>query len=241
VASRAGDAGLESDDDGGVRSHAFDSTELTRDLRRHRPWMSWLLVASILATFVAQLLTARGGFDVLGTAWSVRPEAIRLHRFGSFISYAWVHALPSRWQPFYAGFHLVSNVVPLFFLAPALERRLGPWWLLALFCGGAVAAALAWVAWHPLPGDAMIGASGALFALIGAAAALDVRAWYVDCAFWVVPMRLNMRSAAVVLCAFEAAQLLWRGLPNVAHVAHLGGALFGAVFAILVPAKRVEL
>lgn len=202
--------------------------------------MSWLLTGSILAVYSAQLAQARHGFDVLGTELAVRPEALALHRYGSLLTYAWVHALPLRSQPFYAGFHLVGNVVPLFLLAPALERRIGPWQLLVLFCGGAAAAALAWIASGPRPGEAMIGASGALFALIAAGAVLNVRTWRVDFAFFALQMRLNLRAGGMVLCLFEAALLPLRGLSNVAHVAHLGGALFGILFGLLA-AKRVEL
>ncbi len=198
-----------------------------------RPWMTWALTLSILAVYVAQLAGWRHHVDVVGTALAVGPESLARHRYWTLLTYAWAHAVPSQGLPWYAGFHLVTNVVPLFCLAPALERRSGPWWLLALFCGGAIASALAWIAWQPRPGDAMIGASGAVFALIAAAGVLGVQLGQADFIFFQLPLRLNMRVAAIVLCAFEAAQLAWHGLPEIAHVAHLGGALFGAVFALV--------
>jgi membrane associated rhomboid family serine protease len=198
-----------------------------------RPWMTWLLTGSILAVYVAQLIGARHGFDRVGTALSVGPETLARHRYWTLLTYAWAHAVPSRTLPIYAGFHLVTNIVPLFCVAPPVERRRGPWWLLALFCGGVISSALAWDAWHPRPGDAMIGASGALFAVIVAGGVFRIQLWRADFIFFQLPMRLDLRLAAIVLCAFEAVQMLFRGLPAVAHVAHLGGALFGLCFALI--------
>jgi len=200
-----------------------------------RPWMTWLLTGSILAVYVAQLLGMRHGFDAVGTALSFGPGRLARHRYWTLLTYAWAHAVPSRTLPIYAGFHLVTNIVPFFCIAPSLERRRGPWWLLALFCGGAISSALAWDAWHPRPGDAMIGASGALFAIIVAGGVLGVRLWRADFIVVQLPLRLDLRLAAVVLCAFEAVQMLFRGMPDVAHVAHLGGALFGFCFALISP------
>jgi membrane associated rhomboid family serine protease len=198
-----------------------------------RPWMTWVITMSILCVYVAQLFGMRHQADVVGSALAVGPEALFEHRYWTLLTYAWAHAVPNRTLPVYAGFHLVTNIVPLFCVAPALERRRGPWWLLTLFCGGAVASAWTWLAGHPGPGEAMIGASGAIFALIAAGGVLRIRLGRADFVFFQLPLRLDLRWATVVLCALEAAQMFWRGLPDVAHAAHLGGALFGAAFALV--------
>jgi len=196
-----------------------------------RPWMTWVITMSILAVYVAQLLGLRHHVDVVGSALAVGPEAVARHRYWTLLTYAWAHAVPDRTLPAYAGFHLVTNIVPWFCVAPALERRCGPWWLLVVFGGGAIASAVTWLAGHPGRGEAMIGASGAVFALIAAGGVLRVQLGRVDFVFFQLPLRLDLRLAAIVLCALEAVQMLWGGLPGVAHVAHLGGALFGAVLA----------
>jgi membrane associated rhomboid family serine protease len=201
-------------------------------MRSTRPWMTWLLTASILTVYVAQLFSVRHGVDTLGTALAFGPETMERHRYWTLLTYAWAHAVPLRGMPFYAGFHLISNIVPLFCIGPALERRQGPWWLLGVFIGGSVVSALAWYSWHPRLSDAMIGASGALFALIAAGGVLGVHLWRVDFGFFQLPLRLSLRLAAVVLCLVELAQMFFRSLPDVAHVAHLGGALFGAIIAL---------
>ena len=37
---------------------------------------------------------------------------------GTLLTYAFAHAVPGRGQPVYVGFHLVTNVVPFFCIAP---------------------------------------------------------------------------------------------------------------------------
>jgi membrane associated rhomboid family serine protease len=196
------------------------------------PWMTWLLTGSILAVYVVQLLGIRHGRDMVGTALAFGPMTMAQHRYWTLLTYAWAHAMPLAALPVYAGFHLATNVVPLFCIAPALERRRGPWWLLAVYVGGAISSALAWYAWHPRPGELMVGASGALFAVIAAGGVLGVQVWRVDLVFFQLPLRLDLRLAAVVLCLVEFAQMFFRGMPNVAHMAHLGGALFGVIVAL---------
>src|SRR5579871_4210815 len=134
--------------------------------RPPRPWMTWALTAVILLIYLAQLLGERAGVDRVGLALAVGPEAWARHSYWTLFTYALAHAVPGRGVPLYAGFHLLTNVLPLFCVAPVVERRCGPWTLLAIFLLGAAGSALAWLAFRPLAGDAMIGASGALFAVI---------------------------------------------------------------------------
>jgi membrane associated rhomboid family serine protease len=199
------------------------------------PWMTWLLTGTILLVWVVQFFGIRHGIDVVGTSLAVGPEALAQHRYWTLLTYAWAHAQPLAGLPLYAGFHLATNVVPLFCIGPAVERRCGPWWVLAVFAGGAIASALAWIAWHPGPQAAMIGASGALFALIAAGGVMGVHLWRVDLVFFQIPLRLDLRLAAVVLCLIELGQMFLHGLPDVAHVAHLGGALFGVACGLFMP------
>jgi membrane associated rhomboid family serine protease len=206
--------------------------------RSPRPWMTWLLTGAILAVYVAQLAGERHGVDRVGTALAFGPEAWARHRYWTLLTYAFAHAVPSPSVPAYAGFHLVTNVVPLFCLAPAVERCCGPWRLLLLFLASAAGSALAWYAWHPPPQDAMIGASGALFAVIAAGGTLDLHLICADLVVVRLPLRLDYRLAAIVLGLFELAQMFFHQLGGVAHIAHLGGALVGVLFALTLVRAR---
>jgi membrane associated rhomboid family serine protease len=197
-----------------------------------RPWMTWLLTGVILAVYVMQLLGVRHGHDIVGTALAFGPEAWTRHRYWTLVTYALAHAVPGPSVPAYAGFHLVTNVLPFFCLAPVVERCGGPWRLLALFLIGAAGSALAWNAGHPSPNDAMIGASGALFAIIAAGGTLNLTVSRADLILWQLPVHLRLRPAAIALCLFELVQMAFHRMAGVAHLAHLGGALAGGLFAI---------
>jgi len=215
-------------------SPSLDPAPTRLAARPPRAWMTWLLTGSILAVYVAQLAGQRNGVDVIGTRLAFSPQAVAQHRYGTLLTYAWAHAIPLPHQPAYLGLHLVSNVFPLFCVGSALERWRGPWWFLALYLGGAIFSALTW--WACGGRGAMIGASGAVFGLITAAGLLGLHLRRVDFALFVLPLRLDLRRAALVLCGLEAVQMAVPGLKEVAHVAHLGGGLFGVLFVLLVRA-----
>jgi membrane associated rhomboid family serine protease len=208
------------------------SSDLPPSRQPPRAWMTWFLTGSILAVYVWQLLASRHGFDVVGTELAFSPQAFATHRSWTLLTYAWAHAIPSPHQPAYLGLHLISNVFPLFCVGPAVERWRGPWWFLALYLGGAAFSALTW---YVCAGNgAMIGASGAIFALFTAGGMLGIQLRRVDFAFFTLPLHLSLRAAAWVLCGLEAVQMVIPGLPEVAHAAHLGGALFGVLFVLVV-------
>ena len=201
-----------------------------------RAWMTWFLTGSILAVYVGQLLGVRGGRDIVGSELAFSPQALATDRYWTLLTYAWAHAVPLSHQPAYLGLHLVSNVCPLFCLGPALERWRGPWVFLALYIGGVLFSALTWYACGGT--GAMIGASGAVFALFTAAGMLGIHLRRVDFALFTLPLHLNLRLAAWVLCGLELLQMVIPGLPEVAHVAHLGGGLFGVLFVLVARAGR---
>ena len=195
--------------------------------------MTWCLTGSILAVYIWQLLGQRHGIDLIGGRLAVGPEAMAAGRYWTFLTYAWAHAIPLPTQPDWVALHLVTNVFPLFCIGPVVERWRGPWVFLALYVGGAIAAALAWYVFQSDPRGAMIGASGAVFALFTAAGTLGIQLRRVDFIFFTPRFHLDLRTAAVVLTGVEVAQLFFRGLPEISHIGHLGGAVFGVIFALL--------
>lgn len=122
-----------------------------------------------------------------------------------FLTYAWLHAGIG---------HLLGNLGALFWLAPDLAARLGPWRFLALWGAGMLGGAALFAA-LPTSAAPMVGASGALFGLAGAAAVMAARSWRQG-------LLLALGLVALNLAAWVAAggHLAWQ--------AHLGGMLAGA-------------
>ncbi|GAB5603765.1 rhomboid family intramembrane serine protease [Thermus sp. FJN-A] len=129
-------------------------------------------------------------------------------------------------------FHLLSNMWFLWVFGDNVEDRMGHGRFLLFYLLGGVAAALAQGFFMPSSFTPMIGASGAVSAVLGAYYAFFPRAYVVSVVFLVFPLFLTF-PAAVYLGYWALLQLLQGllGLPGVAWWAHLGGFLFGVLLA----------
>jgi membrane associated rhomboid family serine protease len=195
-------------------------------------WVTWFLVGTTVAVFLGQLyeLHARGD-DVVGETLAFSPDALAAGRWWTLLTYAWAHAVAMFGDSSFFWLHIVANMIPLVCLGPALEEFLGHARFLGLYLGGALAAALVWYALNMNAGDEpIIGASGAVFAVIAgvgtAAPGMHVRVYL----FYVLPISMTLRTMALVLCGAELAQAVFGWLPEIAHSAHLGGAAFGFLY-----------
>lgn len=133
--------------------------------------------------------------------------------------------------------HLVGNLVFLLIFGLPAERAMGPWRFLTLFLLGGAVANLAAVLFAGSPDRLIIGASGAVSAVIGAYLALFPRARLGV----VLPLGLFLefvRAPASLLIGIWA--LLQIGFAyigpafgEVAWSAHIAGFAFGVLFALL--------
>jgi membrane associated rhomboid family serine protease len=130
--------------------------------------------------------------------------------------------------------HIVSNMIPLICLGPALEEMLGRWRYLGLYLGGAVASALVFFLCNLDADEPIVGASGAVFAVIAGVGTAIPRVRVTVFLFYVLPLRMSMGLLALVACGVEAASILFGWMPDVAHSAHLGGAAFGFLYVMAI-------
>lgn len=136
--------------------------------------------------------------------------------------------------------HLLGNLVFLLIFGLSAERAMGPWRLLALFLLGGAVANLATAISIGTPDRLIIGASGAVSALIGAYLALFPGAKLGV----VVPLGLFLQfvkvPAALLIGVWALLQLVFTfigpAFGAVAWSAHLAGFAFGGVFALIAKA-----
>jgi membrane associated rhomboid family serine protease len=205
--------------------------------KRPIAWVTWTLLGSTIAVFLFQLYEFHTrGYDVVGDTLAFSQQSFADHRYWTLITYAWAHAVAMFGDSSLFWLHIAANMIFLFCLGPALEECLGPWRYLGLYLGGAMAAALFWLVFSSSPDaeQGIIGASGAIFALIAGAATAAPRERVVVYLFYILPIKMTLRTMALVICGAELAQIVFGWLPEIAHSAHLGGALFGFLYVMVI-------
>ena len=136
--------------------------------------------------------------------------------------------------------HLLGNLVFLLIFGLPAERSMGPWRFLLLFLLGGAVANLAAVLAIGAPDRVIIGASGAVSAVIGAYLALFPRAKLGV----VLPLGLFLEfvkaPASLLIGIWALLQVVFAyigpAFGAVAWSAHIAGFLFGVVFALFVRA-----
>lgn len=182
---------------------------------RITPWVGRIIIANaVVLLLLLTLFTSRELVQVL--TFSPRTAFTRPW---TFVSYMFVHA---------GLLHLLTNMLMLFVFGTAVESRMGSrnFILYYLFCGvGAAVFSLLLAGLMPV--SPFIGASGAV---LGVAVAFAIFWPDAELIVFPIPVPIKARTLVIGLVVLDViASRIW---PNdgVAHLAHVGGALFGYLF-----------
>jgi membrane associated rhomboid family serine protease len=182
---------------------------------RITPWVGRFIIANaVVLLLMMTLFTSREVFQLL--QFSPRTAFTRPW---TFVSYMFVHG---------GLLHLLGNMLMLFVFGTAVEGRMGSrnFLLYYLFCGvGAAVFSLLLAGIMPI--GAFVGASGAV---LGVAVAFAMYWPDAEIIVFPIPVPIKARTLVIGLVALDViASQLW---PNdgVAHLAHVGGALFGYLY-----------
>jgi rhomboid family protein len=133
--------------------------------------------------------------------------------------------------------HIAGNLLFLWVFGNNVEDRLGPVFFTLFYLAGGVVAALAHIAVDPNSTVPVVGASGAIAAVMGA-----YLVWYpyarVQTLFFVFFIFWFRIPAAMLLGVWFVLQFFTSPNSGVAWVAHVGGFLFGVVVGLLVGRPR---
>jgi rhomboid protease GluP len=129
--------------------------------------------------------------------------------------------------------HLAVNLYALIAIGPALERSLGSPRFAALYAVGALGGGIAGSLWHD-PRSPLVGGSGALFAMMGAFAALMARSGREPTEF------LRHHGGRQLIGNIVVNLAIGLFIPFVSNAAHVGGLLAGflVTFCWLAPARQ---
>lgn len=138
------------------------------------------------------------------------------------------------WQPLTYMFlhgspwHLFLNMLGLYFFGCEMENVLGSQRFLKLYIGCGALAGLGWlcISYFTSPYSTCVGASGAIYGIVGAFAAMFPERIITLLVFFVLPVTMTARTLAIGVVLISAV-LMVRSDGNIAHSAHLAGFLAG--------------
>lgn len=203
--------------------------------RRPVPPVVWtLLVLSV----VPEILLGGADLGLWGNSgW--RATAYQYGAFWSGLMHDWLPTYPGQPELMFAtyGFlhgglsHLALNMVTLVAFGSVLAQRFGTASFLLLYALSQIGGGFAF-GWLSSDGAPMVGASGAIFGLAGAFLALTAGQLRTR-ALSILPVLQS--AGGLILLNFV---LWWVMDGGLAWQAHLGGAVAGALYALIAPPRR---
>jgi membrane associated rhomboid family serine protease len=127
--------------------------------------------------------------------------------------------------------HLLANMMGLYFLGPETERTLGTNRFFALYLLSGILGGLGWSLLSP-PWHHCIGASGSVFGILGAYAALYPNRELILIFLPFTPIKAWV--FVLLLGGYELFHLLGRPGGAIANAAHLGGGIAGYIYATVI-------
>ncbi len=201
-----------------------------------RPWMTYLLMVSICMVMVFEVLLVRSGNSIQSfvNAFGLVSGTFSWTDPGSWIQLLTFNFLHS------SAHHFVVNAYVMLLAGIAIERHCGARAMLFVWLAGGAASGIVHLMVFPDTDRSLIGASGAICALLGAA---FVVGWH-----WGLPVKFRRGGRTffkirlpVITSIYIAGQIygtvnLYNGQianPSVATWVHLGGFVFGVAAAIV--------
>ncbi|MEI6971227.1 MAG: rhomboid family intramembrane serine protease [bacterium] len=179
------------------------------------------------AVFLCQLLA----WNVFG--WPGIERLFSLHKAGILHGWTWQLVTYMFLHSRVNLLHIFMNMIGLYFMGPDVERAIGTKRFLLLYFGCGIMGGIGWLLLSQQSGGYCIGASGAVFGVLGAFAGLFPHRPVTLLLMFVLPVTVAARTLAIIfgLISLLMVVLLSEG-GGVAHSAHLAGGLAGYLYAV---------
>jgi membrane associated rhomboid family serine protease len=192
---------------------------------RHTPYMNWGIIVATFLAFAFQKYHYPGQTP---PPYMLNPRDLNL---AHFLTYQFLHG---------DGFHIFGNMLFLYIFGNNVNDKMGNLGYLAFYLAGGVMAGIAHVLTSASP---VLGASGSVAAVTGAYLVLLPRSHITIVYFFILIGVIEIQSLWFVLIFF-AKDVFYQMIAdrmgtNVAHMAHIGGTLFGFGTCIALLAVRL--
>jgi membrane associated rhomboid family serine protease len=191
------------------------------------PVVTTLIIVVNGLVFVLELM----GGDTFVTAWSAIPaQIVSGHQWITLITSMFMHG---SWS------HIIGNMIFFWAFGPEIEDAMGRWRYVFFYFAGGLVAMITQVAASPHSTVPILGASGAIAAVMGAFIVTYPRDRIRSLLFIFIFVRVTFIPSALLIGFWFLAQLFDAGsvadvqTGGVATLAHIGGFIFGAVTARL--------
>ena len=139
----------------------------------------------------------------------------------------------------HGGFlHIIGNMLYLWIFGNNIEDRLGHAGFFIFYIISGICAALFQLFYDPLSEIPMIGASGAVSGILGAYLVCYPHARIKTLLIIVIFIKIVDVPAILLLTAWFFMQFLYMNVDGIAWYAHVGGFIFGLLFAVIFLAGR---
>jgi membrane associated rhomboid family serine protease len=201
-----------------------------------RPGRTAIITILLIVINVFVFIQELGGGRHFLLTWSAIP--VRLTHGQHEITLLTSMFMHSGWM------HIIGNMIYLWAFGPEIEDAMGSFRFLLFYLGGGLVAMFAQVASDPLSSIPVLGASGAIAAVMGAFLVTYPRNRIRTVLFFLIFFRVTFIPAAILIGFWFVIQLLNFGAVaevrtgGVAYLAHIAGFLFGVVTARFIEDPR---
>ena len=139
--------------------------------------------------------------------------------------------------------HILGNMIVFLFMGIAFEQRIGMKNFLVIYLVTGVCGALAHSFLNLGSATVLIGASGAIFGILGAFAysyPRDEVVMPIPLGIIMIFRRIKVMYAAILFAVLETVIVLYGTQDTTAHFAHIGGLLSGVILAAILVGKQGE-
>ena len=182
--------------------------------------ITFVFLALMWVVFFLQVITQTISPALMAYLFVLEPHAI--HHVWTWVTSIFAHG---------DLFHIIINSIVLYFFGPLVERRTGSQAFAALFLVSGILAGVGQVGFGLLigqPGPGVVGASGAILAIMGVLTVLNPQLRVL--LFFFIPMPLWMLTVGFALFSVFVMVGAGLGAGDIAHLAHLIGLVLGLAY-----------
>lgn len=194
---------------------------------------SWGMPARLLTPAVKRLMIANGVVfvlqilffnNMLETYFGLSAYGMRRFMIWQLATYMFLHSKAQLW-------HIILNMLALFFFGPETERAIGTKRFTILYFISGILGGLGWLIISGTSGGVCIGASGAVFGILGAFAAMFPKRPVTLLVFFILPVTMQARTLVFGLGLIQLLSLIVQP-HGIAYAAHLAGGVAGYLYAL---------